>query len=87
MLLSKALAQVEWHGDSLQQRFHDLLQRVDRAGVWTVGTTVGALLIAALESIFTDSDGAARGPDTYQAVACTCNHSQVIPLRCSQVKL
>jgi hypothetical protein len=43
---------VEWHADTLEQRCHGILQRIDKSGVWTVATTFGALLISGLDSLY-----------------------------------
>jgi|TARA_B110000977_G_scaffold144390_2_gene183300 hypothetical protein len=47
-----AFQQVEWHADSLQRRAKDMLDKVDKSGVWIVSTTGGALLITAFDSLF-----------------------------------
>ena len=47
-----AFEAVEWHGDTAQRRAKDALDVVDKSGVWTVGTTGGALLITAFDSLF-----------------------------------
>jgi hypothetical protein len=47
-----AFEAVEWHGDTAQRRAKDVLDVVDKSGVWTVGTTGGALLITAFDSLF-----------------------------------
>ena len=52
----KAFDRAEWHADTLQRKAKDLLERVDRSGVWTVGTTFGAIAISALDSLFDFGD-------------------------------
>ena len=47
-----AFETVEWHADTAQRRAKDALDVVDKSGVWTVGTTGGALLITAFDSLF-----------------------------------
>ena len=47
-----AFETVEWHADTLQRRCKDTLDWIDKSGVWTVGTTGGALLITAFDSLF-----------------------------------
>lgn len=48
----KAFDAVEWHADTLQRKSKELLERVDRSGVWIVATTGGAILVSALDSLF-----------------------------------
>ena len=48
----RAFDAVEWHADSPERRMKDMLARIDRSGVWTVGTTFGALLISGLDSLY-----------------------------------
>ena len=55
----KAFDRAEWHADTLQRKAKDLLERVDRSGVWTVGTTFGAIAISALDSLFDFGDARA----------------------------
>ena len=55
----KAFDRAEWHADTLQRKAKDVLERVDRSGVWTVGTTFGAIAISALDSLFDFGDARA----------------------------
>ena len=48
----RAFETVEWHADTLQRKCKDTLDWIDKSGVWTVGTTGGALVITAFDSLF-----------------------------------
>lgn len=48
----QAFEQVEWHADTLQRKAKDVLDKIDKSGIWILSTTGGALLITAFDSLF-----------------------------------